>query len=130
MIQFLRYKSLPIILSLLVLTAGSGLLITKHFCEGNLKSISLLPAKKSCCSSTEESPCCNNTTQLIQADVDLQITPLTNIDFSSIALFTTQNFTEYIEAKHPLASVFVYLPQKIPPLLGKDICILMQRFLL
>ncbi len=130
MFKSFAHRFLLLSLSLLMLTAGSGLLITKHFCGGNLKSISLLPAKKSCCGSTEESPCCNNTTELIKADVDLQITQSTNIDFSSTALFTTQHFTKYIQTKHSLASIFVYLPQKIPPLLGKDICILIQRFLL
>ncbi len=123
-------QAIFLFLSFNLLFSGSGIQIKKHYCGGNLKSISLLPAEKSCCSSNEKSPCCNNTTQLVQADVNLQVTQLANFDFSSTTFFKTLSFTKHIQYTNLLASVFVYIPQKIPPLQDKDIYILVQRFLL
>ncbi len=117
-------------LSLLILTTGSGLMITKHFCGGSLKSISLIPSNESCCGGSEKFACCNNTSQLVKVDVNLQITPSITFDFSSVTSFLTQIFTQSIDSNCIFTSVFVYLPQKIPPLLYKDIYILIQLFLL
>ncbi len=59
-----------IIFSLLLLVSTTGLAISKHYCTGELVSISIFNEAESCCDSGD---CCKNETELIQLDVDYSV---------------------------------------------------------
>jgi hypothetical protein len=56
-----------IVLSLLLLVATMGMTVSKHYCKGNLYSISFNGSDKSCC---DMANCCHDETQNIKLNDD------------------------------------------------------------
>jgi len=128
-------------LSLLILTAQLSVSITKHYCGGKLKSLSLTKNQNSCCGSTspasktvknnqdsDNDPCCQNIESIFSADIDLSFVSSYVNDYS-LGLVTLLDIEQFIPRFYFSDASFNTL-KYIPPLLGKDICILVQRFLL
>jgi len=125
------------VLSILILTAQLSVTITKHYCGGKLKSLSISQTPSGCCGEstpvdskieTNEEPCCKNIQSIFSADVDLSFVSSYVSDYSSdiISILKTEHYITQFYFDDTSFNTLKY----IPPLLGKDLCILMQRFLL
>lgn len=57
-------------LNLLVLLASSGVLLSKHYCLGRLKSVSYFQKANNCCGEGNEEtmPCCENVDEFLKLD--------------------------------------------------------------
>jgi hypothetical protein len=64
-----------IILFIVLLTATTGMAVSKHFCNGYLISSSIYTEADSCC----DDECCRNNQEFIQLDVDFNVS-----EFSAI----------------------------------------------
>lgn len=90
-----------IIISALFLVLTIGLAVSKHYCCGNLISVSFFSEAESCC---DNDNCCKNDSQLFQLDEDcpiittVQLPSLTRIQLLSFELFVlTYNKTVLTE---------------------------------
>ncbi len=137
------YRSIALCLAALMFFTSLGITIDLHYCSGQLKTFSLTGKARSCheiapCphhqkampDDNDSSNCCNNETVHIQADLD-QLTfsgdKLTGDVLPAIALvapITLQPIGQDIRTSTPR-----YLHYK-PPLLLRDIPVLVQSFLL
>lgn len=134
-------KCLHIILVITVLLSSAGILVNKHFCEKELKSISFFTKAKNCHESNktcprhkttapeeEEKNCCENEVEYYKIDQDQDIQTLSfellNPNFlqAFIAVFI-QPFTAFAENES-----HQFLTYR-PPIVSKDIVVAFQRFL-
>jgi len=142
------YRFLALCLVVLVFLSSAGFTIDMHYCNNELKSISLIGKAKPCheptlkqCpfhkkmqeksaeSSKDAKGCCENKTEHFQSDQDQQIQ---NIDFKlsqPIQLFITAFITNFISNNGFEKELIVFTRYR-PPIIQKDIPVLIQSFLL
>lgn len=144
-----KYRIISLIMAVMVFCSSSGFSLDLHYCQGQLKSFSILGKAKNChemanmshckhhgptttsiCSDNEDKNCCNNETLLVKSDLELQV--------NSFKLNLDKNEEWFITA---FASIFLYnysieynetelFQIHRPPLIPRDICVLFQNFLL
>ncbi len=151
--QIRTYRTMILGMVFLLLTTSTGFSLDIHYCQGKIKSIGLFGEASSCHETTEESSCnkktegcckakktstkdtrkdcCKNKTVNIQFDADFtdaQTTPV--IEPQNLQYTTPLNvFYAYRYNLDFLGSIVRYSNYK-PPLLDRDIPILVQSFLL
>lgn len=146
------YRVIALGMAFLMFATSAGFAIDMHYCQGQLKSMSIFGNAKSCQEKTEavvvdcpvhgkmmvsasngcatgDKSCCDDETILVQSDQD-QILPGYDVNMS-------KQFQQFVVA---FASIFLitdpvqmitpdFLHYK-PPLLLRDVCVLVQSFLL
>lgn len=132
-------------MAFLMFFTSAGFSIDLHYCQKQIKGISLIGKAKSChavqekCphhiqlsesnSATEKNNCCENETVQIQYDQD-QKTPSELIELNfECPVFFTISITAFLlndEKDEPLLAISLYRP---PPLI-RDISILYESFLI
>jgi len=149
--DYYPYRLLAFCLALLMFFTSLGIAVDKHFCQGELKHVSFWSKAKSChqiaqqshCNSKSstcsmatamqnscQKDCCNNELMYVSFDTNGVETSVTELffkpvlsDFLPSYSTITLLFTEY--------KSFVSLYQHYkPPLLNRDIPVLIQSFLL
>ena len=137
------------LLVLMILVSSMSYSVDFHYCQGQLKSFSLIgkaknchemAAKKSTCkhhkanedslaSDSVDKKCCNNETVYFESDLDKQIVSFDFIDIdlsqfeSAFSSTVSSNYVEFFKQDAP------YLYYK-PPLIRKDIPVLFETFLI
>jgi hypothetical protein len=121
-------KAGHIVLSLLLLLSTTGLVLSKHYCGGELISTSLYAEADSCCDSGD---CCKNETEVFQLDVDfsvstaLEIPELVQIDLLAVSLVL---FNLTLEG-NSIAENFKFIDAPPPPNIQTSLA-LKQTYLL
>ncbi len=152
------YRFISCLLAMLILMSTSGWAVDMHYCGGEFQHLSLLgEAKschelgggthcqkkketKSCCSvkkmneqcsltQTEKDDCCKNETLLLDLDTDLKDAPAQEISLENIAFILVYVETFIGNAPDTKDTPCKFLNYK-PPLLHRDIPVLIQSFLL
>lgn len=140
------YRFFAFLMAVLILVTSTGFTIDRHYCKGELKTISLFVKAKSCheigmgmqnCpyhkkqenleEKNEDKNCCSNKTEFVKSDQDqIKIeTTTTNYDYETpIIHFEIVENTPLLSTSIP--SNFLYKP----PLLRLNIPVLFQSFLL
>lgn len=146
------YRIVALLMALLMLVSSTGFSIDLHYCQGNLKSFSLFGTAKSChdkadtkhCKRKEmtckaekieqvkdncHKNCCSNKKIEIDADDTQKITAqkLSKPQIQFISLFIEHFVLALNKTRFPNDSPH---QNYIPPLLNKDIPVLIQSFLL
>lgn len=147
------YRFVAFLLALLMFFSSTGISMNLHYCQGHLRSISIL-AKTKCCSTekkalchkslndigydetcniaNEDKSCCQNEKLVIKSlDQDLLMVNsiLTDIKYPHIQLMAiAANFV--FEGIDDTGDLIVNFEQYKPPLPERDIQILFQTFLL
>lgn len=146
----MSYRIIAFSLAMLILLTSSGLTLDMHMCQGNLKSFSLFGKAKSCvelaqkkqCHKTKKScheqissekktckkGCCDNISTVIKLSTDLvegqtALYSAQNLQFAAVFVYTYFGFTDYKPSPH-------YFQHYKPPLLNRDIPVLIQSFLI
>ena len=139
------------LMAFLMLLSSTGFSIDLHLCQGNIKSFSFIGEAKSChsmksscsqkkmtCQAAQANKenvgqcskgCCSNTTIELPADLDtqkIQSETITIPDFQFIVAFVEVFYKGKIDFRKAIVHYLNY----IPPLLDKDIPVLIQSFLL
>ncbi len=119
--------------AVMLLIATTGMTMHKHYCLGQLKSIEINHKTKSCCADLfgaedDADPCCNEVEQ------DLKVNELNQSLFSfeaQTSFFVVSWFAlpDYSSDLFSAESAYAYLDAS-PPLLNKDIPVLIQSFLI
>jgi len=105
-----------IILSCMLLVATMGMAVSKHYCQGDLMSVSLFGQNKSAC---DMGNCCHNETHIYQVKEDFSVPPvstapiLAEIDILGHDLFAglglivpeTENTTSFVFETPPLLPI-------------------------
>ncbi len=146
---FRAYKHITLLLAFLMFFTSTGLSLDMHYCQGQLKSISFIGKAKSChekeshckkhkasCQSlnqnTKESSdnsCCNNKTVTVQLDVEYIDAQAPTIDLNSFQFLVA--YTNVFVVKNNIYSTSTIPFQNYkPPLLTRDIPVLIQSFLI
>ena len=144
------YRILAFSLAFLMFFTSGGFSIDMHFCQGDFKSFSLIGKAKNChelaqtltckhhkvsiqeeenCYKTEKKDCCENRTATLDSDQDQQIQ---TIDFTltkEIKQFITADIYAFYQDKLTKKEVIPFALYR-PPLIKRDIPILIQSFLL
>lgn len=131
-----------------------GLAVDFHYCQGELKSMSLWKkaktchelaasshchkakkqgchksaSQKSCEKDDEQKGCCDNETAIFLLDADYAVAeyvPLEVHQIQFVAAFVATSYHLFSEAEYTLSHYQNYKP----PLLDRDICVLIQSFL-
>lgn len=147
------YRFIALTLAFLMFFTSVGFAVDMHYCQGNLKSVSFFGKAKTCYEMAEVTPmkecsnhqkmmgqkegcsidkkdCCSNKTLHFQSDQDQQFqtsnfvvsTQLQQFVIAYVAVFFTNDFS--IESD---ANSFAHYK---PPVISRDISILVQSFLL
>lgn len=139
MLQVL-HKILAVIIALVVLFSSLSFTVEKHVCMGDVTDISYFIEADTCGMAADEcdvndsleakikkEKCCNNIQELIPGNQNeqqaLQSFEIEQVQFVLAYTFTYLNLFE--EKEQPIA--FNYYP---PPIVGKDIQVLYQTFLI
>ena len=146
------YRICALLMAFLMFFTSSSYSIDLHFCQGQLKSFSLIGKAKSChemakmakchqskktCTQKSASSkqiednkgCCNNETLLLTPNTDFD--KILANEVTSQKQETTSAAIPYSTYEYSLKySVFYSLLNRPPPLLNKDVLILIQSFLL
>ncbi|MEO1435268.1 MAG: hypothetical protein AAFV80_07000 [Bacteroidota bacterium] len=148
MVQLSRpYQMIACFLVVLISFSSLGLTVQTHYCMGRLKSVSLFGKAKACFQSTttktclakknacpldkiqkQRRGCCDD--HLIVMDADLDLIPLQSVEGSPIdhhflLAFAWSSFT----LSDSYTTTLPYQNYK-PPLLDRDVCVLVQSLLL
>lgn len=122
-------KFLNICIVFLLLFSTSGVAVSKHYCGEILQKIAFNGEEKSCCDS-EEMPedCCKNEVSIIKSD-NLKISQHdVDLTFSPYILSFIEVFFNINGEKEQVVSFQSYFHS--PPLIGQDIVIQVQAFLI
>lgn len=135
-------------MAFIMLLSTTGFSIDLHFCQGQIKSLSFIGEAKSChsqttkpCSSKKKAcsikttekdcqkDCCSNKTIIVDAsDADQKIP---NTELSSDQMDFLTAFVEvYILSHYDFYKNIIPYQNYVPPLLDRDISVLVQCFLL
>ena len=149
----LAYRLTAFSLALLVFVTSVGWVLDMHYCAGELKSVSWLGKAKTCheqavakpmkkCPhhqkmmqaqadgpSAKQKDCCENKTVYVHADQDVDVQP--------IEIFQDKQFQQFLfaylsvfQSSHTVTSHDQAYYQYRPPLIARDIPVLVQSFLL
>ena len=136
-------------LSLMVILASAGIMVSKHYCQGELKNIALFVKAKQChdisthktkthchpgkntCQKSEkkkEKKCCENKTVFLETDdfISTMTSPKINPEFQLIAI----TFVLYNDLLFSTEKMAVKFLNYKPPLIERDIPVLVQSFLI
>ena len=138
-------------MALLLLTSSVSFAVDMHFCKGELKSISFWGKAPSCheqavakvsCphhrkmiaekgkAALEKSNCCNNQTVQVEADHERQTQTAMELELNpSLQYFLMAYTVSLLPAEDVARTLAPYLNYK-PPLIPRDIPVLLQSFLL
>ena len=112
---------------MLVSTSGVG--ITTHFCGNRVASVSMLGDGGCSCGVMDDADgCCHAEREFFQLDDDFSVVPVQTLSLSSasiISVFVYHLSLDFNEGDKLVA----YLDYK-PPVLNKDIPVLIQSFLI
>ena len=140
----LLYRIVHIILSFLLLLSSTGIVLNKHYCGTELKSMAVFIGAKPCdhvkamkgCTThssgeeglqQEKKGCCNDKTEYVKSDDDQLAQPF-RIDLKNLpALFATIFVAFNIQLPATDANALHYLTYK-PPIVLNDISVLLQVF--
>lgn len=122
-------------LALLLVISTSGVTINKHYCLGFLKDISIFHEASSCMAEMnmqeEDCPmeCCEETSEQLLVDDFKQVVFETNLTPQLKLLVMISNIIGDLQfdASNPLKTPYLNYS---PPLIGQDIPVLVQSFLL
>ena len=147
------YRIISLILAFLMFFSSVGFSIDMHYCQGQLKSFSLLGKAKNChemtqakmacphhqqqlkpaaekgCSMSDEKDCCNSETLFFQADHDQNIQASNVLISSQTQQFIAAFVVAFIQSTTVENASPVHAFYK-PPLILKDIPVLLASFLL
>lgn len=148
---FINKISKPIsgILSVLILLSSLNFMIDLHYCQGNLKSFSIVGKAKNChemakemascphhkasqspmACGDEDSNCCQNKAMFVDADVDEPIFFVNQLDLNLQKFVVAYVLTYYFNPLEITRKVTTFA-NYIPPLIPKDIAVLYETFLL
>lgn len=144
------YRVIAISLALLMFCTSIGFAVDMHFCKGDFKSFSFLDKAPSChelsakvtcphhqkmmeeaCleGNKDNRNCCKNKTVHIEADQDLQIqsSDLLSLHYQATLVFVQ---TKILYQNLSLSQISFPFQHYKPPLLFRDVPVLMQSFLL
>ncbi len=144
------YRVLALTMAFLMFFSSVGISMDMHFCQGNLKNVSLFGKAKSCyelesegisshCSKKQSSchkkttaedhkGCCNNETIDIQLDTDFVDVSVTNLNIQQLHFVVAYIYTYFgLSTEQFSPSKFLYYK---PPLPDKDLLVFIQSFLL
>ncbi len=125
MISQLAHISLVVLL----LTATTGVAISRHYCMSRLLSMSIGETTKSCCNEAEAMGCCHNETEQVQVEDDFNPSDVTSLQQIELPLLYTvcalELFTEPLEISQPN-----FYTDTSPPPVEPDIYLKVQSFLL
>lgn len=148
------YRLISLSLAVLMFFSSVGLVIDFHYCQGKLKNMSLWKKAKSChelaasshchkttkqgCHKTAseqsckkgagQNGCCDNETAIFLLDADYptaEYVPLETHQIQFVATFVVTFYHLFIDAEYLLSHYQNYKP----PLLNRDVCVLIQSFL-
>ncbi|MGK0364855.1 MAG: hypothetical protein ACI85O_001915 [Saprospiraceae bacterium] len=147
----ITYRIAAFLLAILVFVTSVGLSVDMHFCQGDFKSFSLIGKAKNChdiakkqstckhhkafvqqedsCGESEQKDCCENRTLSLNSDQDQQFQ---TVDFTlskQVEQFITAFIYVFYQDKIT-EEEDVFFAQYRPPLIQKDIPVLIQSFLL
>ena len=118
-------KAGHIILVVMLLVSTAGITVSRHYCGGNLSSVSIMTEPVSCC---DMEGCCHNETQTYQIDDDFTAT-LLQFAFEQISIPVLK---EYSLAYFELPSYFtcqIFYDGPSPPDSGRYLATI-QTFIL
>jgi len=138
-----KYKIFSLTMALLMFVTSVGFSLDMHYCNGELKSVSLFGEAKSCHDTSQTCPfhkemekdrdCCENKQLVFQADIDKDL----ESNASLLPVTISQELTQFIVV---FTTAFLdFLPedkQKIVstnysnPAIHRDIYVLLETFLL
>ncbi len=122
-------KASHIILSMLLLIATIGFVVSKHYCNGQLVSVTLLHEAHSCCG---DSDCCHNEDLLVKVKNDFSspvistVPELAGLDILGNGLLNTGNMF----AEPELYNTFIFRNFSPPPKTTQAFLSLKQVYLL
>ena len=147
------HRITSLLMAFLMLVSSTGFSIDLHYCQGNLKSFSFLGTAKSChdiaqskhCSKMKKSchapktaletdgecqkDCCSNKKIEVSPDDENQKIQIENFSLKQIK-FVTAFVKAFVLPQTDLSQIIVPHLKYKPPLLNRDIPILVQSFLL
>lgn len=113
----------------LLLTATTGVAISKHYCMNRLLSMSIGESKKSCCNEAEAMGCCHNETEQVQVEDDFSLTVVTSLPEVELPVLYTICALELITQSIEITEPNFYTDTSPPPI-EPDIYLKVQSFLL
>jgi hypothetical protein len=144
------YRIVALMMALLMFVTSTGFAVDMHYCQGQLKSFTLIGEAKSChevkadkvcprharmaaqddaTPSAKANDCCQNIKYVVQSDGD-QIVPTADISLiQQLHQFVAVFVSAFLIADHVQTVSTEFLHYK-PPLLLRDVCVLVQSFLL
>lgn len=147
------HRIISLLMAMLVLVSSTGFSVDLHFCQGEVKSFSLLGKAPSChekldkkhCNKQQKSchtapanqddlkhckkDCCSN--QTIKVEHNDEAKKLQTIELSQKQIKFISAFIQgFLLEKTDLSKAIVPHLNYVPPLLSKDIPVLVQSFLL
>ncbi len=142
-----RFRKISaILLSILVLLCSTSFTFSMHFCMGQLESIVLfstaepceMATKKSTCASEKHDPdcdheinkngCCEDHTLIIEGREDLKVVSKVTLPDFQVAAFVIYTLVSYLFLE-PTTDYSSYKDYS-PPLIERDIPVLVQSFLI
>ncbi len=115
-------------LIVLLLVSTFGITVNKHYCGGHLSDVSLyFSATCGCGDSNMDSDCCQTNSDFVQLDEDYTVLTFdVNLDDELIAEIANNYMDLLTESNNAPTKYF----QHKPPLIERDIPVLVQSFLL
>lgn len=142
-----RFRKISaILLSLLVLLSSTSFTFSMHFCMGQLESIALFSGAESCAMVKQQSPCasekhdlgcdhdttikgcCEDHTLVIEGREDLKVVSKTTLPEFQMAAVVISTLISYLFLK-PTTNYYSFQDYS-PPLIERDIPVLVQSFLI
>jgi len=146
------YRLISLTLAFLVFTTSAGFSIDMHFCQDQLKSISLFGKAKTCHEKSEAAPmkncphhkkmmtekegctedkdCCDNKTLQFQSDQDQQVQSSDFLISKQLQKFVVAYVAVFFTNDLSIESDASSYAQYKPPLIPRDIPVLFESFLL
>lgn len=144
LVKVMTYKIVSIFSALLVVLSSLSFSIDRHYCENQLKSISLTGEAKSCLQSSKhkhchskvhdstnhKKGCCENHRVTIESEVDQIAVDVQALDDTGLGFYVhAVDLQEYIFNNVPAGHLILSWQYYKPPILSRDIVVLTQSFL-
>lgn len=116
------------LLVMLLLFATTGVTLSKHYCMGRLMSVEINDHAQGCQDADENKmPCCENTTEELRIE-QLQKTVF-DVDLTTEMSLVNEVAYILIDVDPQLVT-YPFIDLNAPPLIAKDIPVLVQQFLI
>ena len=113
---------------MLLLFATTGVTLSKHYCMGRLMSVEINDHATGCSGDAEENmPCCENTSEelrvedLVKSDHNIDL--VISYDYLSVVAYVLRDVD-------PLEVVYPLVDGHSPPLIQRDLPVLLSSFLI